>query len=156
MASRPLVLGLGNDLLGDDGIGLWIVDALRERPSLGGFDFQTADGAGLGLLDLLDGYEHAFVVDCIVDDDRRSGRVRRLSAEDFEARSVGLSSHYAGLPQVLALGRQLGLGMPEVEVVAIGVADPYRIGTDFSPELRRRLPAIVAEVERVLLGADGA
>ena len=151
MASRQLVLGLGNDLLGDDGIGPWLVGALRERPALAGFDFDTADGSGLGLLDLLDGYERAVIVDCMPDEDGEPGQVQRLSAEEFESRSFDLSSHYAGLPQVLALGHRLGLAMPNVDVLAVLVEDPYRIGTDFSPELEGRLPDIADEVERALL-----
>jgi len=156
MASQQLVLGLGNDLLGDDGVGPWLVEALRRRPSLAGFDFETAEGGGLGLLDLLDGYRRAFVVDCVADENGRPGQVQLLSAEEFETQSVTLSSHYAGLPQVLALGQKLGLTMPEVQVLAVSVKDPYRIGTDFSPALRRRLPAIAAELEQVLLEADHA
>jgi hydrogenase maturation protease len=151
VAARQLVLGLGNDILGDDGVGLWLVDSLRDRPALAGFDFETSEGAGLGLLDLLDGYERAVVVDCVAEEDGRPGRVQRLSAEDFETRSVDLSSHYAGLPQVLALGRRLGLTMPDVQVLAVSVEDPYRIGTDFSPALQSRLPAIADELERSLL-----
>lgn len=156
MASRRLVLGLGNDLLGDDGVGPWLVEALRDRPALAGFDFEVAEGGGLGLLDLLDGYGRAFIVDCVAEENDRPGRVRRLSAEEFEARSVTLSSHYAGLPQVLALGRRLGLTMPDVQVLAVSVQDPYRIGTDFSPGLQERLPAIVDELEQELLEAGDA
>jgi hydrogenase maturation protease len=154
--SRPLVLGLGNDILGDDGVGLWLVEALRRRPSLSGFDFETADGSGLGLLDLLDGHDRAYVVDCIPAEDGDVGVVERLSADELAARSVNLSSHYAGLPHVLALGRRLGLAMPDVRVLAVRVGDPYRIGTDFSPDLDRRLPALAAEVERTLLEDDHA
>ncbi len=151
--SRQLVLGLGNDLLGDDGVGLWLVDALRARPALAGFDFETSEGAGLALLELLDGYERAVIVDCVAEENGCPGRVQRLSAEEFETRSVDLSSHYAGLPQVLALGRRLGLAMPKVDVIAVSVQDPYRIGTGFSPELEERLPAIADAVERALLEA---
>jgi hydrogenase maturation protease len=150
------VLGLGNDILGDDGVGPWLVETLRSRPSLAGYDFETADGAGLGLLDLLDGYDRAVIVDCVAVEGGRPGDVQRLSADEFDARSVNLSSHYAGLPQVLALGRRLGLAMPEVEVLAVGVDDPYRIGTDFSSALRARLPEIAAEVEGALLEDDHA
>jgi hydrogenase maturation protease len=145
------VLGLGNDLLGDDGVGPWLVGALKSRPALAEFDFETAEGSGLGLLDLLDGYERAVVIDCIADDNGAPGQVQRLSAEELEARSVNLSSHYAGLPHVLALGSRLGLAMPEVRVLAVSVAEPHRIGTDFSPALRERLPAIAAELEQTLL-----
>jgi hydrogenase maturation protease len=105
---------------------------------------------------VLVGYERAFVVDCVVDRSGPPGRVERLSAEEFQTRSVDLSSHYAGLPQVLALGERLGLDLPHVEVLAVSVEDPYRIGTEFSPELCRRLPAIAAEVEHALLEADRA
>jgi hydrogenase maturation protease len=156
VAARPLVLGLGNDLLGDDGVGLWLVETLRRRPSLAGFDFETADGSGLGLLDLLDGHDRAYVVDCIAAGNGDVGRVERLSAEELADRSVNLSSHYAGLPQVLALGRELGLAMPDVRVLAVRVGDPFRIGTDFSPDLDRRLPALAAEIERTLLEDDHA
>ena len=76
---------------------------------------------------------------------------RAPTAAELETRSRNLSSHYAGLPQVLALGRRLGLPMPSVRVLAVGVADPYRIGTDFSPELAGRLPEILAAIEHPFL-----
>jgi hydrogenase maturation protease len=154
VVSRRLVLGLGNDLLGDDGVGPWLIEELRGRPSLAGFDFETADGSGLGLIDVLDGYDRAYVVDCIAAGNGGAGVVERLSADELAARSVNLSSHYAGLPHVLALGRSLGLAMPDVRVLAVGVEDPYRIGTDFSPGMRRKLPAITAEIEHALLEED--
>ena len=156
MAGRLLVLGLGNDLLGDDGVGPWLVEELRGRQSLARFDFETAEGSGLGLLDLLDGYDCAWVVDCIQASNGDTGRVERLSADELAARSVNLSSHYAGLPHVLALGRRLGLTMPEVRVLAVTVEDPFRIGPGFSAALGRRLPAIAAEVEHALLEEDHA
>ena len=150
MAPRRLVLGLGNDLLGDDSIGLRVVELLRERPSLAGFKFETADCAGLALLDLLAGYDEAFVVDCVQGGDEPVGEVRRLHFEEL-ANPLTLSSHYAGLPDVLALARRLGLSLPEVAVLAVSVRDPYRIGPDLSPALRRALPVVVEQVEAALL-----
>ena len=150
MPSRRLVLGLGNDLLGDDGIGLRVVGVLRHRPSLAGFDFETADAAGLGLLDLLAGYDQAFIVDCVAADGGPPGQVRLLHPEELGA-PLNLSSHYAGLPEVLALGQRLGLSLPEVQVVAISVKDPYHIGIGLSAGLRRALSAILDTVERILL-----
>ena len=156
MPPRRLVLGLGNDLLGDDGIGLRVVESLRCRPSLAHFDFDTAEGAGLGLLDILAGYQRALIVDCVPADGGPPGQVLRLPPDELAARALTLSSHYAGLPQVLALGRRLGLAMPEVEVLAISVKDPYRIGPGLSPALHRALPSVVAQVERALLEGDRA
>ncbi len=151
MAPRRLILGLGNDILGDDGVGLRVVETLRERPSLADFDFATAEGAGLVLLDVLLGYDQAFIVDCIPARHEPVGKVRRIGADEVASLSQCVSSHYMGLPDVLALGRRIGLPLPQVEVLAITVKDPYCIGSGLSRALRRALPAIVAQVERAIL-----
>lgn len=149
---RTLVLGLGNDLLGDDGVGLRIVEELRRRPSLAGFEFETAPTAGLALLDILHGYERAYIVDSAVTGRERPGHLHRLSSSSLTDLPLNASSHYAGLPEVLALGEALSLGLPEsVEALGVEVEDPYTIRPGLSPELEAKLPVLIDRVERLLL-----
>lgn len=148
---RRLVLGLGNDLLGDDGIGPLVVDLLRRRPALRGFDFETAESAGLALLDLVSGYDEAIIVDCVSAPGRPVGEVRCVSPDDLVLESFPRSSHYLGLPEVIELAHRLGLPMPALEVVAISVRDPYRVGQSLTAAMRRALPGIVVQVERILV-----
>lgn len=149
---RTLVLGLGNDLLGDDGVGLRIVEELRRRPTLVEFEFETAATAGLALLDILHGYERAYLVDSALTRRRRPGYLHRLGAASLTKLALNASSHYAGLPEVLALAQALDLGLPNrVEVLGVEVEDAYTIELGLSPELEAKLPALVDQVERVLL-----
>ena len=149
---RTLVLGLGNDLLGDDGVGLRIVEELERRPALAEFEFEKAATAGLALLDILHGYERAYIVDSAVTGRRRPGYVHRLSAASLTELPLNPSSHYAGLPEVLALGKALGLEIPDgVGVLGVEVEDPYSIRPGLSPQIESKVPGLVARVERLLL-----
>ncbi len=154
---RTLVLGLGNDLLGDDGVGLRIVQELKGRPALAGFDFETAATAGLALLDLLPGYERAYIVDSAATGRGALGHLHRLEAESLAELPLKPSSHYAGLPEVLALAEVMKMEMPhDVEVLGVEIEDPYTIRPALSPKLEARLPALVDEVEQVLLDGRDA
>lgn len=149
---RTLVLGLGNDLLADDGVGFRIIEELKRRPALAGFEFETAATAGLALLDILHGYERAYIVDSAVTGRGRPGHLHRLSASALSELPLNPSSHYAGLPEVLALGEALDLGLPRrIEVLGVEVEDPYTIRPGLSPRLEAELPALVDSVERLLL-----
>lgn len=148
---RTLVLGMGNDLFGDDAVGLRIVEELARRPELEEFEFQTSDSGGLALLDVLAGYEKAYIVDCIPDDAGNTGEVRRLRPDELCCRPLTLSSHYAGLPEVLALGETLDIPLPRIEILAVSVDDPFWIREGLSAEMRRALPSIVDEIREILL-----
>jgi len=153
---RQLVLGLGNDIFGDDAIGLRVIESLACRAGLDRFDFQTAGSGGLALLDLLSGYDKAFIVDCIPTQDGLSGEVSHLRPGELSCSPLTLSSHYAGLPEVLAIGERLGIPMPAIEIVAISVSDPFWIREGLSAEMSLAFPSIVDQIERILLETPDA
>ena len=149
---RTLVLGLGNDILGDDGIGLRIVEELKRRPGLAELEFETATTAGLALLDILQGYERAYIVDSAATRRQRPGYLHRIPACSVAELPLNLSSHYAGLPDVLALAKVLNVELPHsIEVLGVEVEDPYTIRLGLSPQLEAELPTLVDQVEQLLL-----
>lgn len=149
---KILVLGLGNDLFGDDGVGLEVVRHLEAmRSSTGLFpgaaatvDFMACTLSGLALLDVVVGYDALVIIDTIQRPDPVTGRVRILELADI--RDVpGPSPHYISVPQTLALGRSLGLKMPQkVTIVAIEAGNLHGLGEGLSEAMRERLPDIVA------------
>jgi hydrogenase maturation protease len=147
-SSATLVLAMGNDILGDDGVALFAARRLRPRE---GVDVVESCEAGLALLEYLIGYDDVLILDAIRTGMHPPGSVLHFTAEDFRA-VVAPSPHYAGLPEVLALGARLNVSMPKrIHVLAMEVEDPYSIREEMSASSTAALPAFVREVESVLL-----
>ena len=146
-APRVLLLGLGNDILTDDAIGLHVVRQLQpqlaDHPNI---EVRETTEMGLALLDFMTGYSAAVIVDSI-----QTGRAARGTVHEFDGPALqqltGRTPHFLGVGETLALGRQLGLAMPEqVKIFAIEVGDPFTLSTDITPELESALPAIVDRI----------
>ncbi len=163
---RILVLGLGNDLYGDDGVGLHAVRLLKEewtgfsgdRRGNGCVDFAECPLSGLALLDVVLGYDALVIIDTIAKADPETGRIRLLDGADLRD-LPGPSPHYVSIPQTLTIGRQLGLPVPQrVKIVAVEAKDLYRLGEGLSDDMLRRLPEVITATKDVLsvLGAFAA
>jgi hydrogenase maturation protease len=161
---KILVLGLGNDLYGDDGVGHHVVRFLENKKAARRVppdadvtvDFIACALSGLALLDVVVGYDALVIVDTILHSDPVIGQIRILDMQDV--RDVpGPSPHYISVPQTLALGRSLGLKMPEtVKIVAVEARNIHRLGEGLSETMLRRLPDIIAAADGVLEAIAGA
>jgi hydrogenase maturation protease len=155
---KILVLGMGNDLYGDDGVGLHAVRVLKEKweGGHGGkksgdqVDFVECTLSGLALLDVVLGYDALVIIDTIAKSDPETGRIRFLEETDLRD-MPGPSPHYVSVPQTLAIGRQMGLSVPRtVKIVAVEAKDLYRLGESLSEDMRRRLPDVVDAANGIL------
>ncbi len=152
---KTLVLGLGNPLRGDDGLGPAVIKWLQERglsPGMVAIDGHTA---GLDLVSTLAGYRRAIIVDA-ADMGRAPGEWARFTPAQVRWESSGptgvaVSLHAAGLADALALGAALGV-LPE-EVVIFGV-QPARL--DWTPGLSAEAQAAMPEVGRCVLKEIGS
>jgi hydrogenase maturation protease len=146
--ARPLLLlGLGNDILTDDAVGLLVVRELQSKlaghPSI---DFRDTTEMGLALLDFITGYRTVVIVDSIQTGKASPGFVHELDASALN-QLTGRTPHFVGVSETLALGRQLGLAMPEqVRIFAIEVEDPVTLGTAMTPALQSALPGILQRI----------
>ncbi len=152
--AKIVVVGVGNLLLKDEGVGVHIVRELQ-RMSLPA-EVEVRDG-GVGGIDLLDSLErasHAVLVDA-AEMGLEPGTVRRFKPDEVRpgADAPRFSSHDLGLPEVLKLAQELGRS-PE-EVIIIGI-QPKEItwSTELSPEIQAAVPEaidkILAEIRRIL------
>jgi len=155
---KILVLGLGNDFYGDDGVGLEVVRRLKKewtaahhRPATAcRVDFVECLLTGIGLLDVIAGCDALVIVDTIFKPDPVTGRIRLLGAEDVRD-FPGPSPHYVSIPQTLTIGKQLGLKMPGVvKIIAVEAKPSYQLNEDLSEDMRRRLPGIIGATKDVL------
>jgi hydrogenase maturation protease len=143
-----LIVGLGNEIAGDDGIGIHVANVLRRR--LAGsplVDVVALPWAGFALLDIMRGRHRVAIVDCLTSGRRPPGTVVRLDEEGIGG-SVRLNSfHDIAFPTVLALGRRMGWDMPDwvaiwgVEAEEVGV---FREG--LSPRVAAAVEPLIADV----------
>ena len=146
-----LLLGLGNDILTDDAVGLFVVRELRPKlaayPSI---DVCETTEMGLALLDFITGYRTVVIVDSIQTGKVPPGFVHELDAPALN-QLTGRTPHFVGVSETLALGQKLGLAMPEqVRIFAIEVKDPFTVGTALTPSLQSALPGIVQRIALAL------
>jgi hydrogenase maturation protease len=149
---RPiLVLALGNDVMGDDGVGLAAARELRGRyPD--SVDVVESGEAGLALLELLEGYDRALLVDSIQTGRHEPGTVLSLPRDALRAVAAP-SPHYAGLPEVFDLARRLNVSLPrEIEVLAVEVKDPYTVREGLTAEVASAVPRVVERASAILDG----
>ena len=108
-AQPNLVVGLGNEIARDDGVGIFVARRLERRlADRDDVEVVALPWAGLSLLDVLVGRRRAAVVDCLATGDHPPGTVVRLDEDDFRG-SVRLNSfHDLNFPTALALGRRMG------------------------------------------------
>ena len=141
-----LLLGLGNPLRGDDGVGPRLIEELTRRGLPDGVTALDVGNAGLDLLNVLEGRERAVVVDA-ADVGREPGQFIRFTLDEaWLAQSAdSFSPHNAGLSEVLALAEALNLALPEIVVFGV---QPAEIGwrEGLSPAVEAVLPSLTRAV----------
>jgi hydrogenase maturation protease len=140
-----LILGIGNILLRDEGVGVRVIEAMHKLdPAALPADIEVVDGgtSGADLVDVLADRRKVIVIDA-VDIDAAPGTVVRFTGDDLLAEAVALVSlHQLGLIDSLRMTRQLGCA--PAEVIIFGV----RPG-DFSPGLELTAP-VAAVIPRLI------
>jgi hydrogenase maturation protease len=153
---KILILGLGNTLISDDGIGIYILRNLREQLQNPRCDFQESSAGGLRLLDILPNYDIAVIIDSIKTGKNSPGHFCQFSIEDFQAPDHHPSlGHTISLPTVLQLGKQVGYAMPRrVIIYAVEINDNETMHEGCTPQVAATLPQhtkrILSDLQQLL------
>jgi hydrogenase maturation protease len=148
LEKRTLVLGIGNLLMGDEGVG---VHAIREMEKTKVPDHVSLLDGGTGgfhLLSLFQEYDPIIVIDATMDQ-KPEGDVqlrRPRFASDFPRT---LSAHDIGLRDLLESATLLG-PLPRLFLITVSIKDLQTMSTELSPNIRGSLPAVVETVKNIL------
>ena len=141
--SKTLILGLGNPILSDDGIGLVVAERLKGR--VGGVDVISTPLTGLHLLDLMVGYDALFLIDAMITTESPPGELKFISPDEVSLPT--LSSHGFNLLEILKLGKKLGLSVPELKwVYGITIGRSPAFGEEPSPELMAKVESMASQI----------
>jgi len=149
--AHTIVVGLGNPVLADDGVGIAVAQVLGKRLSGTGVSVTESSWGGMRFLDLLAGHDRAVLVDAIQWRHGPVGTVYCLTPEEAIPTLRAAGYHDISLGQALALGATLGMHLPKAVVVfAVEVADTTTVREGLSPAVAAAVPEVVQEVEDLL------
>jgi hydrogenase maturation protease len=143
--TAAVVIGIGNPMRSDDGIGAAAVALLQNT-----VDCIALDGEATRLIDAWEGRAHAIVIDAVISG-APAGTVHRLDPErdTLPATPAAISSHAAGLSEALELARVLDRLPERLTVYGVEAAD-VSPGPDLSPEVAVALPELLARIKTEL------
>jgi len=145
-----LVLGLGNTIMSDDGIGPKVIEQLQQDAALSE-NVVLLDGGtlGLDLLPHLERVKRLIIVDA-VEIGQPAGSCVRLAGDEVPmALETKLSPHQMGMKDLLAVARLMG-HLPD-EIVLIGVQPAsLEMDTELTPAVAAAMPTLLAMVQAEL------
>ncbi len=169
---KTLIIGLGNPILGDDGVGWKVAQEVQRvietdarfhvpiRPlgtkivrRVPRVEVDCAALGGLSLMERLVGCQRAILIDSMETGQSPAGSVRVIPLEELPNPSAGhsASAHDTSLITALETGRKMGLDLPEsVTVVAIEARNVYDFSEELSPAVAQAVPLAVEKVTRLL------
>ncbi len=156
---RTLVLGLGNPLLGDDGVGWRVAERVRDQIADPTIEIDFHAGGGLSLMERLIGYDRTIIIDAIKTGRAPPGTVSYFRLEDLpnDATSHLASAHETTLQTAIQVGRRMGAVLPhQIEIVAIEAQAVYDFSETLSPAIAAAVPHAVQLVLQQLDHKEGA
>ena len=136
---KTLVLGIGNDILGDDGVGLHVARRVARMTRAPDITVKETAGTGLELLELIRGYDRLIVADAVIAADPKPGKIQRRELSDMTNAGNDISPHEGSLTSVIELGKVLFPGeMPGiVSIYTIETAGVEEVTDKMSTEVRQ-------------------
>ncbi|NIV10209.1 MAG: hydrogenase maturation protease [Aliifodinibius sp.] len=157
---KLLVIGLGNPLLGDDGVGWRVVEFVEQKlhdkshPFVSSWiEFEYLSLGGLSLMERMEGYKSVIVVDSILTGTKPIGTIYSLPLSNLPNLSAGHTTavHDTSLATALEVGKRMGMVLPkEVWVVAVEAEQVFHFSENLSPEIEDAVP-IAADIVIELL-----
>ena len=152
---KSLVIGLGNPILTDDGVGIYTARVVRAvLPSTANVDITELAVGGLALMEAMIGYEQVILIDALYAmPDEQVGQVVVFDGGDLPDTLNSANTHDVNLPTALKVGERLGAKLPEIkniQIVAIRAADVLTFGENPNPEVAAAIPLAAAYVLKML------
>jgi hydrogenase maturation protease len=147
---KTLVIGLGNPILGDDGVGWKVIENLTKiLDPHSPIDLDCLSVGGLSLMEHMLGYERVILVDSIETGECQEGSVKAFPLAALENPRLGhsASTHDTSLMTALQTAQSMGMKVPSrVHVVSIETKNVYDFSESLSPSVENAVPIATQKV----------
>jgi hydrogenase maturation protease len=144
-AKNILILGLGNILLGDEGVGVRVIEQLFSHPFPDEIEVIDGGTAGYELINFFEGKEKVIIVDAVKTDDTPGSVYKMDLSVVQEDETVQLSLHQIGLKNVFKMASMMDLN-PEVTLVGIVPKNYQDYNIGLSDEVEKAIPLAIETV----------
>ena len=147
LENNILVLGIGNYLMGDEGIGVHVANRL-EKDMIPGIDVVDGGTGGFHLLEFFESYEHVILIDATLDKNP-IGTIRLIKprfANDFPP---AMSTHDIGLKDMVS-ALQLLDKMPNIHLFVVSIESLQQQGIELTAEIENVVPTVLNDVKKLI------
>lgn len=141
---KILVMGVGNILLSDEGVGVHAVEYMKKQTIPAYLHLEDGGTGGFHLLSLMDDYQKMILIDATIDD-QPIGTIRVLQPRFSRDFPRALTTHDIGLKDLLDTATVLNK-LPEIMLIVVTIAPQQEVGLKLSPQIEGLLPKLYRKV----------
>ncbi len=141
---RTIVLGVGNPILSDDGVGIHVANQLKQKINDPNIAIDAALTGGMNLLDLILGYDKAIIIDAVIDNGEE-GEVKIIPLSNFSTMH-SCNPHDVSLTEAIQMAEKLGETRIPKEIIIVGIMMkklPCEFGEKLSEKIATAVPKAV-------------
>ncbi len=145
--NKKAILGIGNLIKGDDGVGIQVIQELRKNAPKN-VDLIDAGTTGLNILNFMEQYEEIIVVDAI-NLGYEKGEIVELKGKDIpDHPDLNLSAHDIDFVDSLQVSKELGINT-EITVIGIEIGEikSKELTMELSEEIKKSIPKIKEKIK---------
>ncbi len=150
---KTIVLGVGNPILSDDGVGIHVANQLKQHIKDPNVTIDEALTGGMNLLDLIIGFDKAILIDAVKMKNARTGDVKRFSISDMST-AHSCNPHDVSLAEALKMAERLGENHIPREIVIVGIM-MNEMPCEFGEKLSETVAAAVPKAVEIVLSELG-
>jgi len=143
-----LILGIGNYLMGDEGIGVHLANLMQNEKLPAGVDVLDGGTGGFHLLEYFEDYNHVILVDATLDGNV-PGTLRLIKPKFASDFPPAMSTHDIGLKDLVSALQILGK-MPDIDLFVVSIASIQQQGIELTGEIEATLPGLVNEIKKLI------
>lgn len=147
---KTLVLGIGNLLMGDEGVGIHVVRHLEAHFPLPGVDLLDGGTGGFHLMEYFQSYERVILIDATIDG-QPPGSIAMLHPKFSKDYPPTLTAHDIGLKDLLD-ALYLSGSQPQIALFTISIRDLDQVGLELSVEVQAAVPRAAEKIAAYLKG----
>lgn len=142
---KTIILGVGNQIMGDDGVGVHVANELKKQITNPDITVDEAITGGMNLLELITGYDKAIIIDAIKNEKTKNGVIRKIPLFQFSTMH-SCNPHDVSLFEAINMAKKMGEKRIPKNIVIIGILMnkiPCEFGEKLSKDIEKSVPKAV-------------